>query len=195
MHERHTFKQQQISFRRQQKISLFLFIIFLFIFRFFLYDCSHQNVDIDFKKYERTFQRIKKGCLPTNPTTIAEIIAAYEKDSIITSYGQTLHVDKTYRFYDGVFESPDHSFCVFSSKATIELITEKMPIAERHILMDATFRVVPIGPFYQLLILYIRKNKHVSVATKRTYYLKRVLCQSFDLFVSPPFLFLFACFF
>lgn len=122
----------------------------------------HQQADIDFKKYERTFQRIKKGCLPKNPTTIAEIIAAYEKDSIMTSYGETLHVEQKYRFFDGAFEADDHSFCVFSSKATIELVTEKMPPAARHILMDATFSICPVGPFKQLLILYIRKNKQVS---------------------------------
>lgn len=95
---------------------------------------------------------------------MAEIIAAYEKESIMTSYGQTLHEDKTYRFFDGAFESPDHSFCVFSSKATIELVMEKMSPAERNILMDATFSICPVGPFKQILILYIRKNKQVSLA-------------------------------
>lgn len=71
----------------------------------------------------------------------------------MTSYGQAHHVNKKYRFFDAAIESPDHSFCVFSSKATIELILEKMPPAEREILMDATFRIVPIGQFKQLLIL------------------------------------------
>lgn len=140
-------------------IDFYSFILFV-LFCFSRY--RHQNADIDFKKYERTFQRIKKGSLPANPTTVAEIIAAFEKDSIMTSYGESLHVDKTYRFFDGAFEAPDHSFCVFSSKATIELVLEKMTPAERHILMDATFRIVPIGPFKQMLILYIRKNKQVS---------------------------------
>lgn len=73
-------------------------------------------------------------------------------------------LEQKYKFFDGAFEhkKKKFAFCVFSSKATIKLIKEHIPLSDRHILMDATFRVVPIGQFNQLFILYIRKNDKVK---------------------------------
>lgn len=123
----------------------------------------HQNVDIDFTKYERTFQRIKRGVLPKNPKTIKEIVDCFNDEKILNTYGHTLHMEKTYKFYDSAIETADYSFCVFSSKANIELISKNIPVASRHILMDATFKICPTGPFKQLLIIYVRKQRQVSV--------------------------------
>lgn len=136
----------------------------------FIYACSrHQNVDIDYKKYERTFQRIKRGVLPKNPTKIKEIVDSFNEETILKTYGHTLHMEISYKFYDGAIETDDYSFCVFSSKANIGLITENIPVASRHILMDATFKICPTGPFKQLLIIYIRKQRNVSVKNLNEY--------------------------
>lgn len=122
----------------------------------------HQDIDIDYNKHQRTFQRLKRGVLPENPLTVGEMNAAFAKEKIFKCYGQTLHIQNPHRFFDTAIETKDYSFSVFSSKATIELITANIPPAERHILMDATFRILPVGPFKQLLILYVRKQKQVS---------------------------------
>lgn len=122
----------------------------------------HQDVDIDYAKHQRTFQRIKRGVLPKSPLTVEELNAAFGDEKIFKCYGETLHLQNNYRFFDAAIETAEYSFSVFSSKATIELIKTNIPPAERHILMDATFRIVPVGPFKQLLILYVRKQKQVS---------------------------------
>lgn len=124
---------------------------------------SHQDVSIDFKKYERTFQRIKKGILPKNPQSVKEINEAFANEAILASYGTALQTSKKYLFFDAAIETANHSFCVLSSKATIELILEHIPPAERHMLMDGTFYICPIGPFKQILIIYIRRYHQVCI--------------------------------
>lgn len=107
--------------------------------------------------------------MPSSPQSISEIIEAFKNLDVMETYGctlQTVDIDnnplpKKYTFFDIAIEKSTHSFCVFSSKATIELINQHIPLEERHILMDATFRIVPIGPFKQLLILYIRRHRKV----------------------------------
>lgn len=83
------------------------------------------------------------------------------------SYGSTLQtfdlkgdeLPEKLRFFDTAYECKDYAYCVLSSKQTIELVENNMKANERHVLMDATFRITPVGPFNQLLILYIRKHK------------------------------------
>lgn len=106
-------------------------------------------------------QRLKRGILPPSPTSVSEILSAYEIPDIFNVYGVSIHGNE-YVFYNGAVETTQYSFCVFSSKKTCELIERNIPPAERHILMDATFRTVPKGPFKQLLLMYIRKGKQVE---------------------------------
>lgn len=126
---------------------------------------------MNLEKIERCLQKIKKGTLPKTPETVDEIVDAFSRKDVIESYGTALQtvdghgveLKEKYMFFDGAFENKkkQFSFCAFSSKATIKLIESHIPVAERHISMDATFRIVPVGKFKQLLILYIRKNKKV----------------------------------
>lgn len=122
----------------------------------------HQDVDIDLAKHERTLQRVKRGILPNNPKSVDEINAAFANPAVMKSYGQTLHKEKEYKFFRGAVATEGYSFCVFSSEAT-QLLMKEIEGSDRHILMDATFRTCPVGPFKQLLILYIRKRKKVCI--------------------------------
>lgn len=131
--------------------------------------CSHQGVDIDLSKHERCLQKIKKGALPKTPKNITEILDAFSQKSVMEAYGFTLQtvdleqniLENKYPFYDCAVENKNFSFCVFSSKVSIQLIRENLDINERHILMDATFKTCPVGPFKQLLIMHVRKRKQV----------------------------------
>lgn len=125
----------------------------------FIYRNQHAN--IDFNKKKRTIQRLKRGVLPKNPTTVAEILAAFEDPAIFDTHGKTLHENENFPFYSGAIETDKFSYCVFSSPKTVQLVEQHIPIAKRDILMDATFRIVPVGPFKQLLIFYIRSYKKV----------------------------------
>lgn len=141
---------------------------------------SHQDANLKFLKIQRTLQRVKKSGLPKNPTNIEEINAAFRNDEIMNTYGTSLQSSKKYKFFSGGFETPDHSFCVFSSEAMIELIEQNIPPADRHILMDATFQICPVGPFKQILIFYIRKCRQVCAT-----HVLQIKCQIslFDLFI------------
>lgn len=121
--------------------------------------------------------------MPKNPKTVAEINAAFENEEIMKSYGTALNTAKTYKFFSGGFETQKHSFCVFSSEGTIELIEQNIPPADRHILLDATFQICPVGPFKQILILYIRKYRQVC-ATHVFHFQCPI---SFDLFIFSSF--------
>lgn len=124
---------------------------------------------MNFEKIERTLQLLKKGALPPRPISVREICEAFDKRAVFDSYGSTLQtvdlngqtLESRYSFFDGAVDKGDHAFCVFSSKVTLQLIDCEIPIDKRHILMDATFRTVPIEPFTQLLILYVKKQKKV----------------------------------
>lgn len=132
----------------------------------------NQSANLNLSKIERGLQKIKKGTLPKSPQTIDEIHAAFEQSDVFDTYGSTLQtkdldgndLEHMHNFFDIAVENKKKkfSFCVFSSKTTLELIEKNIPIPERHILMDATFRIVPIGPFKQLLIMYIRKHRKVN---------------------------------
>lgn len=139
------------------------------VFFNFIFFSSHQDVDIDLSKHIRGFQKIKKGSLPKTPKNVGEIIKAFQQTSVIESYGFTLQtidlekkpIEERYMFYDCAIEEKEFSYCIFSSKVSIQLIESKINLDERHILMDATFKTCPDGPFKQLLILHIRKRKQV----------------------------------
>lgn len=79
------------------------------------------------------------------------------------AFGMTAHDDAETFFDDAIRDTANgHAFCVFSSKKTVRLI-EELPLADRHILMDATFKIVPIGEFKQLLVLYARIQNEVMM--------------------------------
>lgn len=148
-------------------------LTFILFFSFSSYAYRNQGAKLDLEKIERGLQLIKKGTLPTTPETIEEINEAFAKDAVFDAYGSTLQtvdingndLQKKHIFFDGAVENKtkQFAFCVFSSKTTVQLIEKHIPPAKRHVLMDATFRVVPVGKFNQLFILYIRKNKKVCM--------------------------------
>lgn len=107
--------------------------------------------------------------MPPSPVDVREICAVFDKQAVFDSYGSTLQtvdlngdtLENKYSFFDGAVDNGDHAFCIFSSKVSIQLIEKEIPPDQRQILMDATFRTVPVGPFNQLLILYMKKHKKV----------------------------------
>ncbi|XP_055306512.1 uncharacterized protein LOC129570813, partial [Sitodiplosis mosellana] len=130
---------------------------------------DHQDTKLNFDRIERTLQILKKGALPPSPVEVSEICEAFDKKAVFDSYGSTLQtvdlngekLENKYAFFDGAVDNGDEAFCVFSSKVSLQLIEAEIPPNKRHILMDATFRTVPIGPFNQLLILYMKRQKKV----------------------------------
>lgn len=132
---------------------------------------NYPNFKIKFFDVERGLQVLRSAALPKNPTNADEIAKMFQRDDIAKLLGTT----KDGRpFYNGVFESDDFSFCVFSSESTIKQYCERVKYGDRHIMMDGTFAVVPIGSFNQLLIIY-------------AVYLEKVKSKPLVLFVSISF--------
>lgn len=92
---------------------------------------------------------------------VEAINTAFECKEILSSFGFTADDVDPRKFFDGAVRCEGHSFCVFSSKGICDAYAENVPVGERHILMDATFKIVPIGEFQQLLILYCRIKHEV----------------------------------
>lgn len=105
----------------------------------------------NFFKHERALQLIRNKAIPENPKTADEIAKIFTRDDIMNLLGNTKDGSI---LYDGAMECDDFSFCVFSSKSSIELFVSHVRPLDRIIMMDGTFAVVPIGSFNQLLILY-----------------------------------------
>lgn len=105
------------------------------------------GVTLDYFKYERTLQLIRSASFPKNPLTCDEIVDAFKDKNIMDAIGRSQHVAKDV-FYDGVVQTEHYSFCVFSSKYMIQMIENHIEVDRRHYLLDATFKVVPVGPFH-----------------------------------------------
>lgn len=124
--------------------------------RILFFFLRHQDAKIDLAPLVRNCQKIKRGILPKNPENIDAINAAFAEHEIDQVFGHTADKNQPEKFFDFAVKKETHSFCVFSSKKIIRLVLEHVPVPDRHILMDATFKIVPIGEFSQLLILYFR---------------------------------------
>lgn len=138
-----------------------------FSFSFLLSFRFKGQVDCDFTLVKRGLYYIRNKLLPDSPKTIADIIAAFEQPDVEKTIGSSKHSEDI-PFYVGCHEekneNDDHSyaFCVFKSQHTIDLINKHIPnFEERDILLDATFKCCPFGPFKQLLLLYFRYQDKV----------------------------------
>lgn len=110
-----------------------------------------------YEDHERSFQRLRNLGVPKAPKNIEDIRKAFSDARIYDFYCKTDHEDHREIFFDHLHQSTDFSYCVFSSKKIIEFIRCKSEIGERNYLIDATFKVVPIGTFKQLLVIHYMK--------------------------------------
>lgn len=101
--------------------------------------------------------KLKNGNYPKSPETVEEIIEAFEENGTGSSFSE---------FHMGTHVGDDFSFSVFCSKKMLRRINETIP-EKREILMDATFKAVPVGPYKQLLILYVAYDSTVITNTYR----------------------------
>lgn len=93
--------------------------------------------------------------IPKPPNNVNDVIEAYKNDAVVEHYSRTKHESNEYEFYKGAYECDDFSYCYFFSDHVADNIRKDIPEENREFLMDATFKICPIGKFYQLLIIYI----------------------------------------
>lgn len=123
----------------------------------FLIIDRHQKCTLIYHEVGRTLQRLRNRGVPKAPKSVDDIQKAFQKKDIYEFYCKTDHENSREVFFDYLYECDDFSYCIFSSKKIIQLIQSKTGINDRHYLIDATFKVVPYGPFTQLLIIHYAK--------------------------------------
>lgn len=132
---------------------------------------SYPRSNLRFDKIKKSLQRIKNGTLPVNPLTVEQINEAFKNPKILESFGNTLGEDGSKDvFFDAAVDTGEFAYSVFSSKKQIELLNEHITDDKLHVLMDATFRTCPLGPFNQLLIIYARIHHQVRTFLSSVYY-------------------------
>lgn len=108
----------------------------------------------DYFRIRRTLQRRIRGTLPPTPQTPLEIKAVFDDPCHFDKFGRTIGgADDTsgQPFYRAVHVEADFSYCIFASTRILNIITT---LDEQNYFVDATFKVVPYGPFTQLLIIH-----------------------------------------
>lgn len=108
-----------------------------------------------FEHYARTLRDCRKTRFGKSPVSAIEIQTAFQNQELRDDLGTSLFGKREQLFNEIVIEK-DFSNCFFSSAKSIALVKEFMEPHERFFVMDATFRVTPIGEFEQVLVLYVQ---------------------------------------
>lgn len=119
--------------------------------------------NLNFRQVERNLRRIKNQTFAASPKSGPEIIAAFERESVMNSFGYSKH-DTPRPLYKGTIMDGEKYVCTFlASETIIELIQANIEPAQRKFMMDGTFKIVPVGIFKQLLIIYVEYFDCVSI--------------------------------
>lgn len=90
-----------------------------------------------------------------------EIQLAFNDPNLRNDLGCSLFGRREALYNDIIIEK-DFTNCIFSSAKSIALVKEFIEPYKRFFVMDATFRVTPIGDFDQVLVLYVQFGIKVS---------------------------------
>lgn len=105
--------------------------------------------------------RKRQPIMPKSPVTAHELAIAFEDENIMKTFGMTKSNPPS-NFFKKIYQCDAFSYCIFASDKVIALIQANLPVADRHFLIDATFKVCPFGSFKQLLIIYIKYMQKVN---------------------------------
>lgn len=147
-----------------------------------VYSFRYPRAKLSLGSVTKSLQRIKNGTIPKNPQTVDEINEAFKNKEILELFGHTLGMKDL--FFDGAVKTENVDFCVFSSKKQIQLLNTHVDDKRLHLLMDATFRTCPMGPFKQFLIIYARIHHQVSFFSSLLHSICLFLSYSFFIFIS-----------
>lgn len=117
------------------------------LFYFFL---RYPTATLNDSKHLNYINKLKIGKYPTSPTSHEDVIHQFEDMDVKHMYG---------KYYKHTQNERDFAFTIFYSQKMIDRM--KRISDSREILIDATFRVVPKGPYKQLLIFYMAYKNNV----------------------------------
>lgn len=108
----------------------------------------------------RTLNRIKNKKYPAIPRTLGKMREVLNQKENLSKYGNTS--DQKNKFYINTINSSAHTFMIFASFKTIEMIKRYIQPGQRRYLFDGTFKIRP-KLFYQLLIITIEYKNDVNI--------------------------------
>lgn len=123
------------------------------IFKYF--SQRNQSSQLNFNKHRRNLLQIRNSKIPPPPINVLEVVEAYENETVIENYSRTKHEKTDSQFYKGSYSCDDFSYSYFASDHVMDNIRINIPENQRAFLMDATFKICPMGEFYQFLVIYI----------------------------------------
>lgn len=108
--------------------------------------------NVYYSKLSRSLRRLKESVFPQSPRTVQELVSEFNKQHIDRAFGTTRNGGQ---FFHGVVSDEGYSCAIFASTEIMELIENHIPPTNRVYLADATFKVVPVGFFTQLFVIYV----------------------------------------
>lgn len=113
--------------------------------------------EMQFSKRSRSLVYHQTQKIPKIPKTIAEVKSFFENSEILRTLGVTLDEEPKTFFYETVITS-NFAYQIYFSEKILEFLPLNLKMR-----IDGTFKVVPKGPFKQLLVINIEFRDHVSL--------------------------------
>lgn len=139
-------------------MSVFIVCNLSMCISFKLFFClRNQHVDVDLPTMERNLYRCKSLAMPSSPKTARELELLFQNTDTLRTYGFSQFEDggTPLQFYRSTYVCDDFSYCIFASESVIRNIAANISVERRNYLMDATFKVCPMGEFTQFLIIHV----------------------------------------
>lgn len=118
-------------------------------------ECAESSLQLQYSKRQRTYQVHRRKGIPKNPKSVNEVKDYFENEEICCRFENSLNKDPK-PFYKETVVAAIFAYVIFCS----ELILQDLPEIRR-LFIDGTFKVVPAGPFKQLLIIGMEFDSHV----------------------------------
>lgn len=138
-----------------------------------------------FSTVEKTLRTYRQKKYRTSPRTCAEIIESFKDPTILSDIGSSLHREH-YQIYNHVHEEKDFSYCVLSSKKSIDLIKKNTEVNERVFLIDGTFRITPMSNVFKQVVII---HAQFGIKVKLSLYAMCIafpICPLCPIFISMP---------
>lgn len=127
-----------------------------------IYSDQSGTSDVDYNKIGRTLRRQKNKAYPSSPQSGEDVAQIFQKPDLMRKFGYSKH-DVPKMLYKGTIVENEFVCTFLASETIIALIEENIDVDRRRYLIGATFKIVPIGCFKQLLIIYVEYIESVSL--------------------------------
>lgn len=107
---------------------------------------------VQFGRMRRSLNKNRKKGIPNNPKTVQEVESFFADPTV-----QSKLFGNSSSFYKCTIITEVFAYVIFAS----ESILSNLPFVQKY-LIDGTFKVVPAGPFKQLLTISLEDEQHVS---------------------------------